>query len=163
MARNIADYRARRQVTPPPKGDFWISADGNFVDMAVLEWCKVLGDDRAEHGWRKILTEPHRFFAALPSDLAMDAAEWAGLVAEVRWYRDKFLAHLDSDLVMDVPVLDKALQAAGRYYRWTLDNELDPIHRGDIAARLEDFYSARLAEGESAYLAVTVSGPEATA
>ena len=41
FARNLAYYRARRQSSPGPAGDFWISADANFLDVAVMEWCKV--------------------------------------------------------------------------------------------------------------------------
>jgi hypothetical protein len=151
FARNLAYYRARREGPPASTGDFWISADANFLDIAVLEWCKVLGDDRAQHGWRKILSEPYRFQSSLLATLELNEDGWAGLVGHVRRYRDKFLAHLDSDLVMHIPQLDDALKAASIYYRWIFEHELDPIHRGDIPASLTAFYDGRLAEGAAVY------------
>jgi hypothetical protein len=105
FARNLAYYRARRTVDPPPVGDFWTSADANFIDIAVLEWCKILGDEKAEQGWRKIVTDSDRFHAALLVELGMEADKWAALVLNIRRYRDKFLAHLDSDFVMNIPEL----------------------------------------------------------
>jgi hypothetical protein len=143
----LAYYRARRQATQPPIGDFWISADANFIDMAVLEWCKLLGDDRADHGWRKIVTDRDRFFAGLLAEVSVDEAQWAAFVAHVRRYRDKFLAHLDSDLVMNIPELDQALRAAIFYYRWILGEELDLAQSGDFPPALTTFYSDRLADG----------------
>jgi hypothetical protein len=158
VARNLAYHRARRRGAHPPGGDFWISADANFIDVAVLDWCKLLADDRAEHGWRKILDQPDRFQAALLDALAIDVDMWAAIVVRVRRYRDKFLAHLDSDLIMDIPELDQALKATEVYYAWILEHELDPVHHGAIPPTLAGFYVERLAEGERVYARVSGVG-----
>jgi hypothetical protein len=39
---------------------------------------------------------------------------------EMRTYRDKFLAHLDSDLVMQIPRLAQAKKSVEIYYEWLL-------------------------------------------
>ena len=97
------------------------------------------------------MSEPDRFYAALLAELGLDEAVWTVLVGHVRRYRDKFLAHLDSDLVMHVPQLDEAMRAASFYYSWILDEELDPIHCGDIPPSLLAFYHDRLGEGVATY------------
>jgi hypothetical protein len=106
---------------------------------------------RALHGWRKVVSEPDRFYAALLAELKLDEAAWAALVGHVRRYRDKFLAHLDSDLVMHIPQLDEALSAASFYYHWILDQELHPMHRGKIPPSLLAVYDERLGEGAATY------------
>ncbi|MDE1918435.1 MAG: hypothetical protein KGJ57_17000 [Sphingomonadales bacterium] len=156
FARNLAYHRARRMVDLPPAADFWISADGNFIDIAVLEWCKILGDDKAEQGWRKIVVEPDRFHAELLVELGMEVDEWDALVQHIRLYRDKFLAHLDSDLHMNIPKLDQALRAAEFYYRWILEYEFGEFDRTVISPTLMSFYAERLAEAKSVYKAVSV-------
>ncbi len=46
FARNMAYYRAARDGSGQyvgPGTQFAITADGNFIDMATLEWCKLFG------------------------------------------------------------------------------------------------------------------------
>lgn len=156
FARNLAYYHARRTVNSPPKNDFWISADGNFIDIAVLEWCKILGDDKAKQGWRKIVADPARFHAELLVHLGINREDWDAFVNHIKHYRDKFLAHLDSDLIMNIPKLDQALRAAEFYYCWILDREFGEFDRTGIPPTLMSFYAERLAEGEKVYNAASM-------
>jgi hypothetical protein len=156
FARNLAYHRARWSVDLPPSGDFWISADGNFIDIAVLEWCKILGDNKAEQGWRNIVTKHESFQTELIGKLGMEICDWVALVQHIRHYRDKFLAHLDSDLHMNVPRLDQALRAAEFYYCWILEYEFCEFDRTGIPPTLISFYDERLAEAESIYNAVSM-------
>ena len=45
----------------PEKTEFWVTVNGNFVDQAVLEWCKLLGDKNGQHYWGKIVSDTARF------------------------------------------------------------------------------------------------------
>jgi hypothetical protein len=51
--RNIAFYRAGwyRQSKIRVSRQFWIGANGNFMDIAVLEWCKLFADAKGQHHW----------------------------------------------------------------------------------------------------------------
>ena len=136
-----------------PKGDFWISADANFIDMAVIEWCKLFGDNNARHGWKKIVANPDLFQEKLLVEVNLDICKWHDFIVTMRNYRDKFLAHLDSDLVMNVPELDKALRAAQFYYLYILDHEFHSFSRAGIHATLDEFYAERLTEAVRVYRA----------
>ena len=54
FARNLAYYRAGWVGSSLVRdSDFWRTVNRNFLDVAVLEWCKLLGDEKARHYWRK--------------------------------------------------------------------------------------------------------------
>ena len=156
FARNLAYYHARRMIDPKPSGDFWISVDANFIDMAVLEWCKIFGDNKAKQSWRNIVNDHDSFHAGLLIKLKMEAEEWNKYVSHVRCYRDKFLAHLDSDLTMEIPILEKALKSAKFYYSWILDSEFGQFDRKHIPPTLGGYYTERLTEAKGVYNAVSV-------
>lgn len=157
FARNLAYYHARRAGghVAHEGQDFWTSADGNFLDMAALEWCKLFGDPRGEHAWQKIVTNPSTFEAELLAAVGVTADGFQALVSEFRRYRDKFLAHLDSDHVMYVPRFEAARRAVWFYYAHIWANEIDPAWRGDAPGDLEIeiLYQERLAEGVAVYAA----------
>ena len=65
FVRNLAYYRAcHGQHGSPllaeahPQVSFWRQANANFLDVSVLEWCKLFGEPKGEHGWRLIVTDP---------------------------------------------------------------------------------------------------------
>ncbi len=48
--RNLAFYKAGwRKGELIFKDQFWVNANGNFIDVCVLEWCKLFGDKRGQH------------------------------------------------------------------------------------------------------------------
>lgn len=47
------------------KDQFWVNTNGNFLDICVLEWCKLFGDKRGQHYWRKVITDQTAFLAGL--------------------------------------------------------------------------------------------------
>ena len=62
ITRNIAFYRALASLGEKYTQSFWIYARNNFLDMAVLEWCKVLVRARrrptgAESYWTTTVSE----------------------------------------------------------------------------------------------------------
>jgi hypothetical protein len=62
FTRNLAYYRVANPGEPrTPNRSFWVTVDGNFLDQCVLDWCKLLDDERAQHYWAKIVSDKTRF------------------------------------------------------------------------------------------------------
>jgi hypothetical protein len=95
----------------------WTRIARNFADHCILEFCKLFGELKGKHGWRRIVPEPETFERELLANLNMNQGEFEAYVAEHRRERDKFIAHLDSDLVTQIPFFDTALSAVGFYHK----------------------------------------------
>jgi hypothetical protein len=123
--KNFAYYRAARRpdLSTLPVGvqDIKNRITNNFLDIGVLDWCKLfVWDER--HAWNRIVPHPQRerFLPDLLVHLGIDGPAWEAHIAQCRTYRDKFLAHLDSERTMHIPALDHAVEATvflGRYLR----------------------------------------------
>jgi hypothetical protein len=139
FARNLAYYRAGHSRLTKTSSQFWITANANFIDMAVIEWCKLLGDRKGKHSWANVVTDSSRFESALLAHLSTTPEELAAYVHDVRTYRDKFLAHLDDLNVMDIPFLDRA-QAAVEFYHRYVQNEAAVGDLADLPTDLRNYY-----------------------
>ncbi|KLU23125.1 hypothetical protein EOS_27300 [Caballeronia mineralivorans PML1(12)] len=102
---------------------FWISVNGNFADVTVLEWCKVFADKKGKHHWTKVVQDKAAFMAGLLAKLGVEEVAWSAYVEEMRFLRDKFIAHLDDEQVMTLPQLDMAKMSAVYLYTYLLENE----------------------------------------
>lgn len=98
--RNLSYYRVGWSIF---QDDFWVTVNGNFMDICVLEWCKVFADSRGGHYWQKVITDPVNFKNGLLQMLSISEQELHAYISEVRKYRDKFIAHLDGEEVMHPP------------------------------------------------------------
>jgi hypothetical protein len=137
FARNLAYLRAmmpfRDRITARDH-DFWMTLSNNSLDMAVLEWCKLFADEKDKHHWSAVVTDPKQFEVALLADLGLSGLEFEDYQKVMRKYRDKFIAHLDSDMVMDVPPMDTA-ETAGRFYHaYVVEHEADVGDLGGLPA-----------------------------
>ena len=136
FARNLAFFRAGKEqgshlLEPGEKtASFWRQASSNFIDMCVLEWCKMFADRNAVHHWRKTVFNPVQFEADLLAYLNLTAAEFLKHLGEIRFYRDKFVAHLDDHNEMNVPMLNLLQQSVWFYHAHIVTNEVEP---GDLA------------------------------
>lgn len=145
FARNVAFYRAgwSEDAQPllserhPEDAAFWRQVNANFIDMAVLEWCKLFGNQKGtpnkrleRHHWRRVVSDPEGFEAGLLAQLQMDEAGLGALIDKMRSYRDEFVAHLDDKLLMYVPELDAAREAVAFYHRHIVEFEAQP---GELA------------------------------
>lgn len=116
--RNLSYYRAgwiNHQVKFP-RNEIWATINNNFLDVAVLEWCKLFADGRAKHCYKKVVLEPSNFLPQLLFDYGGTLSEWDGFLKLMRAYRDKFIAHLDSDLTMNIPKMDLAEFSVHYFY-----------------------------------------------
>jgi hypothetical protein len=137
FARNLAYYRAGQNDehrllldTRHPGANFWRVANSNCIDVCVLEWCKLFADEKAKHHWRKIVTDPTSFQQTLLTHLGIDDAAFQEEINVMRRYRDKFVAHLDSERVMNLPMLDLAKQSVWFYHAHIVNHE---ANEGDLA------------------------------
>jgi len=152
FARNVAFYRAgwSDEAQPllseyHPKVSFWRQVNGNFFDMAVLDWCKLFGDQKetprkrlGKHHWRQVVSDSEAFEARLHARLETDTEGFAALITKMRDYRDTFVAHLDSDIKINLPELEAARVAVAFYYRHIVEAEARP---GDLTGlpTVDDF------------------------
>lgn len=126
FTRNLAYFRAFepfRQRIPLGGWDFWMTLSNNSLDMTVLEWCKLFADPKDKHHWRKIASEPDVFEATLMADVNANAETFGDYLKSMRRYRDKFVAHLDSDVVMEIPLMDIAVRSVRCYHAHLVANE----------------------------------------
>lgn len=140
FARNVAYYRAARNANAKYAGrggNYGITVDGNFIDIATLEWCKLFGDAKAVHGWNNVVSDLVKFEAELLAHIGLKATEFADLVKVVRTYRDKFVAHLDKDRTMIPPKLDHMWSAIRFYFNHVLTVEMTPQQADKVRAELK--------------------------
>lgn len=155
FARNMAYYRAARdgdEWITPAGSNFWNTTTANFIDTAVLEWCKVFADKNERQHWRKVVSDAAGFEAGMLAAVGADAVAFEAVIDATRVYRDKFLAHLDSKRVMDIPRLD-ALWAAARFcFRHVLDKEMTDAEAARIGLPdLDAYYRDCLDEARPIY------------
>lgn len=152
-ARNLAYYRAGWNG---PDSVFDRSRNiirtinSNFVDMAVLEWCKLF-DSNEHQGWRRVVTDTARFESELLAHLHITAAQLDTFHQSMRLYRDKFLAHLDSERTMHIPDLALAKSSILFYYDYLQRHETDPTTFADGPADLAVYYGESEQEARRFY------------
>ena len=140
-----------------PQAAFWRQANANFLDIAVLDWCKLFGDKKAEHYWGQVVSDPVQFETGLLGHLGMDANAFQGEIDAMRRYRDKFVAHLDRLGVMDIPVLDAAQAAVQFYHGHIVEHEAAPADLSglpDTTGKLSLGYEQCVAEANAVFKAV---------
>jgi hypothetical protein len=161
FVQNLAFYRAA--VADPtalilsddhPEAAFLRRAINNFLDIAVLDWCKLFGSQKTEkYHWRRVVSDTMNFERALLGELGTKDAAFQKLVKKMLGYRDRFVAHLDNDLVMNVPELDPSHKALVFYHRHIVECEaksgdLAGLPRVDTLAR---GFTQSIAEARRAY------------
>ena len=153
--RNLAFFRAAHEARAQWGGQqFWITTHNNFLDIAVLEWCKVFGDRKAKHHWRKLVTDQDAFLLQLLGHLRLTEALFEAYIAESRTYRDKFIAHLDNEDRMEIPNMSPAIKSAQFFYRWMLEEEDDCHAFGDMPIDPVIYFREFIGEARLKYAAV---------
>lgn len=150
--RNAAYYRAFNAAPVPRRREqFWRTVNGNFIDVAMLEWCKLFGDLNAKHHWSKSVTDSSGFCDGLYQRVRLTKEQFETYRLEVRQYRDKFVAHLDEHNQMAIPRLQIAIESVEYLYRYLLDveDDVDAFHDAPRSPAVR--YQERLQEGRSAH------------
>jgi len=161
LCRNFAVNLAYYRVGQRPEhsglldfqrhGNFWRAANGNFIDICVLEWCKLFTDSNGKHHWRNIVSDPTQFKTQLLDHLGIDEAAFQREIAAARRYRDKFLAHLDSAEVMNIPILDIAKKAVWFYHAHVVEHEVTPGDLDGLPVELDTGYAQCERQAEATY------------
>ena len=150
--RNLAFYKAGwRGNELIIKDQFWVNVNGNFLDICVLEWCKLFGELNGKHYWRKIISDPINFYRGLIHNLGVAETEFDVFTNEMRTYRDKFVAHLDSDETMYIPNLILAKKSVSYLYDYLLANEDEGDFFVDAPKKASTFYNNYVNQGKLTY------------
>ena len=130
FGRNLAYYRAgwASRLVPayPTNSLFWLQVNSNFLEMAVLDWCKLFGGRKEKHDRENIVTDPVEFKSGLLHHLGVDEVTFGTSIRAMRKYRDHYIAHADIVPQVDVPILDVAKEAAWFYHKHVVKKELRP-------------------------------------
>lgn len=150
--RNLAFYKAGwRNGELIFKDQFWVNTNGNFLDICVMEWCKLFGDVHGAHYWEKVISQPKVFFSGLLQEANITEAVFNAYIKEMRTYRNKFVAHLDSEETMHIPKLDVARKSTAYLYDYLLANEDEGDYFVDAPRKASAFYQRFLKEGKLVY------------
>lgn len=133
--------------------DFWRNANSNFLDIAVLEWCKIFAHWNGKHHWRKVVPAPDDFHFALIQGIAITEEEFSKRRDETKTYRDKFVAHLDATRMMQIPTLGVLVDSSVFLYDLIRNEYQDFLV--DAPDNLREFYEQRLEHGQRAYSSAT--------
>ena len=150
--RNLAFYQSWYKAGQPSKEEqFWITANGNFLDIAVLEWCKLFVDSKGKHHFSKALEDADQFKQDLIAKLGLTEAQFDDYVGSFKTYRDKFIAHLDEENIMHIPHLKIARRSAKFLYQKLLAQEAQNNTFADAPLSAKKVYKSFLNEGLKVY------------
>ena len=164
FTRNVAYYRlgyvGENGIGPLKQAtEFGVTVNSNMLDIAVLEWCKLFADRKGHHHWRKLVrddAEQGLFFSDLLHTLGINEAVWHRYLDEFRVYRDKFVAHLDTEEVAQIPQLNIALQSTFFLYTRLLADApagtLDMPRRAILPLDLPSYFESCKNAARAAYV-----------
>ena len=149
FVRNYAYYKAGwDNKTSKAHNSFWITIQNNFIDIAVLEWMKLFGDYHNDvHHWKNIVANINQFKNKMLIDCGFSPPEFKQLRKQIKVYRDNFVAHLDSNDVMNIPFLMNALKIVYFYYKEII-KELTGNDRCNLPDDIESHYDNCFKEAE---------------
>ena len=152
--RNAAYYKSGwRNGKILVSEDFWKAANSNFLDLVVLEWCKLFTESSGKHHWGKIVPDPDVFLPDLLANIKVTGNAFEVHCKEMKTYRDKFVAHLDSDLSMQIPRLTIPIDAVYYLHSVVRAEYIDVL--GDAPRNLHTFYRERYAHAKLQYAHTT--------
>jgi hypothetical protein len=135
------------------KEDFWRNLYSNFIDIAIIDWCKLFADHKGEHSWSKVVKNKEKFLENLYQELGVTEAEFSAHISEMKQYRDKFLAHLDKEMVMHIPTMEISIKSV--VFLFGILKADFPINLADSPESLNEFYNHRFLHAKSQYLKAT--------
>jgi hypothetical protein len=131
--RNLAYFRAGqdKEGLPllqerAPFASFWRQVNSNCIDLCVLEWCKLFAEKNGEHHWTKVVSNRSAFEGGLLRQLGSNATAFEDYIKEMRTYRNRFVAHIDTEKVTHVPDMAVAKNAAEFLFEYLMANEAKP-------------------------------------
>jgi hypothetical protein len=153
--RNMGFYLSWYEAGTPFRNEqFWNTSHNNFLDIALLEWCKLFGDEKGKHRYSKVVVDPAQFKIELLADLALTDTAFTDYIKQMRTYRDEFVAHLDDKDEFNtfyVPDLTIAKTSVIFLYGYLLAQEAanDTFHEAPKSA--VEFFNEYHAQGMAVY------------
>lgn len=98
---------------------FWFATISSHFDIAVIDWCKVMGTDSEELHWKKAFdaADHDTLRAGMLAATGKTASEWRTYHHDLLNYRNKVGAHRDPQVrIRNYPHLGPAQAAAGVVY-----------------------------------------------
>lgn len=140
--RNLAYHRAITDSRRPWKDQqFWVAAHNNYLDVAILEWCKTFTDRAGMHHWKKSVVRSEDFAAEMHTALQSDAESFQAYALSIKSYRDKFVAHLDEENNINIPTMTIAKLSTQALYEWLHYNKNDCNAFYDAPHRADRYYA----------------------
>jgi hypothetical protein len=155
FAVNLAYYRAGwsseyKQLLEADT-NFWRAANGNFLDMCVLESCKLFTEKRGKYYWANIVSNTADFKTGLLRHLGSDEEAFKREIASMRNYRDKFVAHSDFDRTGHYPALDVPKKAVWFYHAHVVNHEAQLQDLEGLPLKLDPGYEEEEEETKAVY------------
>lgn len=152
FARNLAYYQAGWEGKELKKTSrpFWRTLNGNFLDICVLEWCKLFGNDKDIYHWKKIMNNPTQFKNEMFQELNIKQTDLETAWNSIKSYRDEFVAHLEDKETMRIPTFDLPLAAVIFYHKKIIDSSPDKNFVG-LPLDIQVFYDACYSEAIDQY------------
>lgn len=118
---NIAAYRANWQKQSDKDKlivdrEFWVRMNGNFLDFAVLEWCKIFADFKGKHHWSLTFPNKNEWKKQLFESMDLKPSDFERELKLVSQYRNKVVAHLDDPTPMNYPYTSFMLASASHLH-----------------------------------------------
>lgn len=150
--RNLAFYRSSHTTgTRLTDSQFWLSVSSNFLEIAILEWCKLFGDRGGACYYTKLVINPDKFNDELLTRIGLTANQLSEYISQIRTYRDKFIAHLDKQNIFFIPDLSAALTCTIHLYDCMLLQEAATNTFHDAPKSAREFFQKHMIEGEQIY------------
>lgn len=106
--RNLVFYNLLKEYEEEynlSSSELWNTIGANFLDICILEWCKLFVDEKAKHYYGKVIEDKDTFLTKMLLSLEIDISSFNKYKEEVACYRNKFIAHLDNRNTMNIPYL----------------------------------------------------------
>jgi hypothetical protein len=139
---NIASYRAgwTNKKVFRVNTDFWRKVNGNFLDIATLDWCKIFVEHDGKHHWSTIFPDKKSFRADLFSGINVSEKDFRNEIKEIKKYRDKFLAHLDEPTALYYPKSEIMLKSSMFLYHLLATSPKTRMALSGALIDPQDFY-----------------------
>lgn len=152
LTRNLAYYNAGwSQLQPKQEGDIWTTVLGNCLDVCVLEWSKLFGDEKGKHHWKRIVDDEASFKARLMNNIEIGETQWQQSWKEIKDYRDKFIAHTDSEETINLPHMDIPHRMITFFYNELKTCSTNPLVFSDLPSTMSQYYQLCYSEGVSVF------------
>ncbi len=141
VVRNAACNEALSRYKDDFNQNYWILIYNNFLDIAVMEWCKIFGSNKEPTHWKTLVDDHDIFRQNLLKALNIDDAAWKSYWMGMKDYRDTQVAHHQyNPNITHYPNLNIALESSFYYYNWLI-SKLRSLAISSFPDDLKDYYS----------------------